>query len=201
MSSVTRPSALPAVLEDIAAQLDGTTGIVKIPFNLYILLDPEEQIAAARCASLNLGQSVKYYLDSTNLNRVYLANLASIQIYRPCEAWVVPGYSMPVLFPGMSRLVEQPNQSPRVDIQQPSPSQSFEAPQFQPSTSRIRRKRVTRTPDAFTAFSAHQYQFMKQKNPEMTKTDICAIIKAKWAKMDEEERKPYSELAESQQTD
>ncbi|KAI0186274.1 hypothetical protein EV127DRAFT_411365 [Xylaria flabelliformis] len=105
---------------------------------------------------------------------------------------------MPVL---MSRQVEQPNHTPRLDIQQPSPSQSFEAPQFQPSTSRIRRKRVTKAPDAFTAFSAHQYQFVKDKNPELTKPDISAILKAKWAKMDEDQRKPYSELAESQPMD
>ncbi|KAI0544948.1 hypothetical protein F4679DRAFT_588971 [Xylaria curta] len=96
----------------------------------------------------------------------------------------------------MSQPVGQPNHTPQVDIQEPTSSPSPEVPQLASSASRIRRKRKQ---DGLTIFSFHQYQYIKQRNPEMTKSEIYDIIKTKWATMDEDARKPYSELAESQE--
>ncbi|TRX95568.1 hypothetical protein FHL15_003526 [Xylaria flabelliformis] len=91
--------ALDSVLEQIEVQLDGTTSIVKIPSGTFNFLDAEGQAAAKRQASLVLGHQAEFYLDSRCDNRVYLASLANIKIHHACEARMIPGFHVPVLFP------------------------------------------------------------------------------------------------------
>ncbi|KAI8944074.1 hypothetical protein F4801DRAFT_600753 [Xylaria longipes] len=198
MSSANNPSncVLATALENISAQLDGTTGIAKIPTSLFCLLDTEGQTIAASHASLILGYAAQFYLDSTDPARVYLANLADINVWRPCEARIIQGYSLPV----MSQPVGHPNHPHRVNTQQPNTTQPPAAPRPPPSTPRVKRKRATRRPDGFTAYRSHQWPFLKQENPGIKKSEICAILRARWANMTEEERRPFSELAGSHYT-
>ncbi|KAI0864640.1 hypothetical protein F4860DRAFT_510972 [Xylaria cubensis] len=91
--------ALDSVLEQIEVQLDGTTKIVKIPSGMFNFMDAESQATAKRQASLVLGHQVEFYLDSRCDNRVYLASLANIKIHWACEAKMVPGFNVPVLYP------------------------------------------------------------------------------------------------------
>ncbi|KAI0459073.1 hypothetical protein F5B21DRAFT_526905 [Xylaria acuta] len=91
--------ALDTVLEQISVQLDGTTGIVKIPTGTFTFLDAEGQAIAKRQASSALGHPVEFYLDSTYDNRVYLASLASINIYRPCVVGAATVSGLSVLLP------------------------------------------------------------------------------------------------------
>ncbi|KAI8944311.1 hypothetical protein F4801DRAFT_585555 [Xylaria longipes] len=95
--------ALDSVLEQISVQLDGTTTVVKIPVGTFNFLDTEGQSMAKSQAGSAVGHQVEFYLDSRCDNRVYLASLASITINQSCEAKVVPGFNLPVLFPTTSQ--------------------------------------------------------------------------------------------------
>ncbi|KAI0454142.1 hypothetical protein F5B21DRAFT_525214 [Xylaria acuta] len=184
-----------ALIQHISAQLDGTTGIVKIPTDLFTLLDIEGQTAATSHASSILGYPVEFYLDSTDLSRVYLADLASIKVVRPCEARRIPGFSLPVLVPAMSQPAGPTNHPSGVDMQQPNHTQPPEAPLPPPSAPRVQKKKAVRRPDGFTAFKSHQFPFVKQENRGLKRTEICSILNTKWAVMTEEERRPIFRLA------
>ncbi|KAI0446387.1 hypothetical protein F4803DRAFT_547377 [Xylaria telfairii] len=180
-----------ATLEHISAQLDGTTEIVKIPTSGFDLLSTEGQIALKSYAGSIVGHPVEFYLDGTDLKRVYLANIATIKACRPCETKVIPGFSLPVLFPSLPPGQLPP---PALNPQHPTPPLEAQPSALAPAPAPQNKKRkVTNGPDGFTAFRSHHWPFMKQRNPGATRTEIGTIMSAKWAAMTEEERKPYSQ--------
>ncbi|KAI0467578.1 hypothetical protein F4859DRAFT_518013 [Xylaria cf. heliscus] len=178
-----------ATLEHISAQLDGTTGIVKIPTSLFKLLDIQGQTEAKRHASSILGYPVEFYLDSTNLSRVSLANIASINALRPCKAQAIPGLSLPVLILPVGQ-----QSLPPIDGEQPNVTPPPEAPQPPLPAPRNKGKKATRSPDDFTTFRQHRWPFVKQQNPGIQRNEIRAILNAEWEAMTEEGKRPYSQL-------
>ncbi|KAH8163861.1 hypothetical protein CIB48_g4381 [Xylaria polymorpha] len=175
MSSVnTSGVTIAPILEHISAQLDGTTGIVKIPTSGFDLLGTEGQIAAKSYASSILG-----YPPAGLVKRERFRDLA-------CR------YYSPPLPPGQAPLAA-------VTPQQPTPPLEPQPPPPAPAP-RNRRKKVIRTPDGFTTFRSHHWPFTKQQNPGAKRNDICAILSAKWETMTEEERRPYSQLSGSHST-
>ncbi|KAI1427807.1 high mobility group box-domain-containing protein [Xylaria sp. FL1777] len=90
--------AVSVILDQVAAQLDGTTAVVKIPTATFSGLDKNGEEIIKREVSLALGHPVEFYFDQQNDKRVYLANIASINLHRPCVARIIPGLRLPMLF-------------------------------------------------------------------------------------------------------
>ncbi|KAI0535065.1 hypothetical protein GGR58DRAFT_504704 [Xylaria digitata] len=88
-----------AVWDQVVAQLDGTTSVIKIPAAIFYALEKIDELLITRMVSNIVDHPVDFYLDLRCTKRVYLANLASIDIHWPCEANIVPGYPLPVLTP------------------------------------------------------------------------------------------------------
>ncbi|KAI0969489.1 hypothetical protein F4678DRAFT_463271 [Xylaria arbuscula] len=86
------------ILNQVEAQLDGTTSVVKIPKSTFVGVSHGSQDIIKQTVSAVLGHEVAFYLDHQSDKRVYLANLESIRLLRPCEAKIVPGSPLPVLF-------------------------------------------------------------------------------------------------------
>ncbi|KAI3330717.1 hypothetical protein F4824DRAFT_515380 [Ustulina deusta] len=126
MSYFTQPVTL--VLNQVDAQLDGTTQVVKIPMTTFNMLDRDDQITVIRAVSATLRYPVDFYMDRRNDQRVYIANIAVINLQWSCHPLVLPGFPLPVLF---DTPIPQPEEMnvPLPGVQQSHPQPPPQAPQ------------------------------------------------------------------------
>ncbi|KAI0412382.1 hypothetical protein F5X98DRAFT_392009 [Xylaria grammica] len=112
------PPEVKIILAQAAAQLDGTTDVVKVPGSDFNKIDKVGQEYIKRSVSSSLGCSVEFFFDFRTQNRVYLGTLKSINRYWPCHAWIVEHLSLPLLI-GIYPCVEATN-TPYSDAEQPA---------------------------------------------------------------------------------
>ncbi|KAI1298400.1 hypothetical protein F5Y03DRAFT_398185 [Xylaria venustula] len=214
------------ILSQAEAQLDGTTCVVKIPISMVVGLSQDSQSTIKQTVSAVLGHEVAFYLDSQRNNRVYLANLESIKRLRPCEARIVPGSPLPVLFwisevTGVSSDggIKQPNvrpltQDPNISLPTPASHEKNsservrepECPRPSPKTqpeqgAPPRKKRKTKNgspkaPNSYVLFKKDQRQILTKENPDITFGEVSKVTGAQWRNMTLEEQEPYKLRAE-----
>ncbi|TGJ86628.1 hypothetical protein E0Z10_g2187 [Xylaria hypoxylon] len=119
--------AVNVILGQVAAQLDGTTAVVKIPTSVFKELNEDGKASIKRTLSSILGHPVDFYLDVRSNKRVYLANIANINLLWPCEAWKISGLNLKLLLP-MAITGPKIMNTPSRDIQQSNLSLPPQAP-------------------------------------------------------------------------
>ncbi|KAI0877361.1 hypothetical protein GGS24DRAFT_511390 [Hypoxylon argillaceum] len=197
-----RVITLTDVLEHVSVQLDGVNFVIKLPYKMFNILSIEEQYIVKHKTGMTLGLPVEFYLDSRNFNRVYLANLASINLHWPVEPRVMHGFNLLVLFPVNPHPVPPPYFAPPA-----IPAFTFSPPPGAPRmplqglgsllpAPELRRDK--RGVNGFTHFRASRAAGVAKQNPGMSARDISIKLANDWKTLSLEQQAHWNVLAKSQ---
>ncbi|KAI0204447.1 hypothetical protein F4808DRAFT_474963 [Astrocystis sublimbata] len=186
---------LAMVNEQISAQLDGSTLIVKISKAMYTALSQEQKKAARDYAKSVTGDPVAFFGDSVNPNRVYLGNFVRIRDSVDKTVGGSGTRDLPVLSrpphitdciasdPSMADVVAMPegNVAQASELAQP-PNPTLQQEE--------ERQRYRRDLGLGVYFGFHFYP-LAQDRPDLSTALIVSSLKRTWESMSRAQQQPW----------